>query len=149
MEESTALSPSMEDYLESMYMIQKNGTPIRIKDIAEILSVKMPSVIGALKILKERGYIEYEKTTPLTLTEKGIQTASSVLKRHNILSDFLEKTLLLPHDEADATACRLEHAITTETARRLENLVSYTESLKEQASLKRREWELIITGKRT
>ncbi len=149
MQESAELSPSMEDYLESMYMIQQNGTPIRIKDIAEILNVKMPSVIGALKILKERGYIEYEKTTPLTLTEKGIQTASSVLKRHNILSDFLEKTLLLPHEEADATACRLEHAITTETARRLENLIAYTESIKKQTALNGREWESIITGKGT
>lgn len=65
------LSPSMEDYLESMYLIQKQGSAVRIKDIADSLDVKMPSVIGALKVLKQKGYIEYEKHPLFCLPTRG------------------------------------------------------------------------------
>ena len=143
------LSPSMEDYLESMYMIQKKGNVIRIKDIAHNLSVKMPSVIGALKVLKEKGYIEYEKSSPLTLTEEGLIIAKSVLKRHKTLALFLEKAVLLPEEEADATACRLEHIISPEIALRLENLTAYIKKAREHNLISNEEWHSIITGKRT
>ena len=146
MNKSENLSPSMEDYLESMYMIQKKGDVIRIKDIAHNLSVKMPSVIGALKVLKDKGYIEYEKSSPLTLTEEGLVIAKSVLKRHEILTLFLEKAVLLPEEEAGATACRLEHIISPEIALRLENLTAYIDLIRKQNSVSDEKWRLIITG---
>lgn len=140
------LSPSMEDYLESMYLIQKQGSAVRIKDIADSLDVKMPSVIGALKVLKQKGYIEYEKTSPLLLTDKGLNIAKSVLKRHRILADFLEHTVLLSEEEADSTACRLEHIISPETALRFEKLTEYLNRVKKENSVTSEKWKSIITG---
>ena len=141
------LSPSMEDYLESMYMIQKKGEPLRIKDIAGNLSVKMPSVIGALKVLKQNGYIEYEKSSPLILTEKGRKIAKSILKRHRILAVFLEKTVLLSKTEADSIACKLEHIISPDTALRFKNLTKYLDNVKMQNSMSDEKWHSIITQK--
>ncbi len=141
------LSPSMEDYLESMYMIQNKGEAVRIKDIAESLSVKMPSVIGALKILKQKGYIEYEKSSPLSLTEEGLKIAKSVLKRHMILADFLEKAVLLSKPEADSIACKLEHIVSPDIAMRLKNLTEYLDTINRKNSVSEEKWFSIITEK--
>lgn len=141
------LSPSLEDYLESMYMIQNKGKTVRIKDIAESLSVKMPSVIGALKILKQKGYIEYEKSSPLSLTEEGLKIAKSILKRHMILADFLEKAILLSKTEADSMACKLEHIVSPETAMRLKNLTEYLDTINKKNSVSEEKWLSIIAEK--
>ncbi len=149
MNTSSHLSPSLEDYLESIYFLKKSSPAVRIKDIADNLNVKMPSVIGALKVLKEKGYIEYEKTSPLILTEEGFLIAESVLKRHRIIADFLEKAVLLPRAEADTAACKIEHVISPETAARLENLTSYLDYLKKKTSMSKKDWQSVIMGKDT
>lgn len=43
------VSKREEEYLEVMYLLQKNKGVIRVKDIAKILKVKPPSVVDALK----------------------------------------------------------------------------------------------------
>lgn len=144
-----SLSPSLEDYLETMYLLNKNTSVVRIKDIADTLGVKMPSVIGALKVLKDRGYIRYEKSLPLTLTPDGSVIAESVHKRHRILAEFLEQTVMLPPSEADATACRIEHILSPDTAVRLENITLFLDEVREKEHISREEWKLIISGKGT
>ena len=42
---------SVEDYLEAMYVLEKTNGVIRVKDIADFLSVKLPSVTEIIKKL--------------------------------------------------------------------------------------------------
>ena len=46
------LSSSIEDYLEAIGNLEKKHRVARVKDIADNLNVQMPSVTGALKVLK-------------------------------------------------------------------------------------------------
>ena len=55
------LSTSMEDYLETIFILQNEGKSARSKDISEKLSVKKSSVTNALQLLSEGGYINYNK----------------------------------------------------------------------------------------
>ena len=108
---NTNISSSLEDYLEAIAdLIDANGHA-HSKELAERLQVKMPSVTNALQALAARDLIVYRSHQPVVLTAEGAQTAAIIRKRHQGLCRFFEDVLLLAHDEADATACKVEHDI--------------------------------------
>ncbi len=138
------LTRSLEDYLETILILERKNRVARVKDIADNLQVQMPSVTGALKNLRSKGLINYEKNSFISLTEKGISIASAIESRHDIICDFLEKVLLLSPEDSTDQACKIEHVITTETARRLKNCTSFIDrEFLGQGETKR--WESIIT----
>lgn len=118
------LSESMEDYLEAIFILQEKNRVARVKEIAEIIGVKMPSVTVALKFLKEKGLIEYEKNSYITLTEEGIKIAQTTLEKHNILTDFFSKVLNL-EKQSEQIACHLEHVIDISAAKKIEKLTNH------------------------
>ena len=122
------LTPSMEDYLETILLLEQKNRVARVKDIAEKLSVQMPSVTGALKTLKGKELVEYEKNSFINLTSKGLKLAKAILQRHHILVDFFSEGLGLEGDSAEEQACRVEHAISQETAVRFRNLTRWIET---------------------
>jgi DtxR family Mn-dependent transcriptional regulator len=134
MNSSAELTASMEDYLEAILLLEKKHRVARVKDIAERLSVRMPSVTGALKSLKSRSLIEYEKNSFINLTPKGMKLAKSVLQRHEILVEFFSLGLGLEGESAEAQACRMEHAIDQETAGRFRNLTRWIQSVNMEAA---------------
>ncbi|MDR1626878.1 MAG: metal-dependent transcriptional regulator [Spirochaetia bacterium] len=112
------LSRSLEDYLEVIYQLEKKNRVARVKDIADAMNVQMPSVTGAIKNLKRKNLVNYEKNSFISLSEKGLVLAESVLDRHSALRDFLQEVLLVPTKTAEDQACKMEHAIDPETALR-------------------------------
>jgi DtxR family transcriptional regulator, Mn-dependent transcriptional regulator len=146
----SALTSSLENYLEAIYVLEENKKVARVKDIADYIGVQMPSVTGAIKNLKTRGLIHYEKNSYISLTEQGKIIARQVHRKHSVLQCFLENILLIPEDRASAAACEMEHALDPDTAERLCNSIKYfTSELLEHNKISRREWENILTGKRT
>jgi len=119
------LTPSMEDYLETILLLEQKNRVARVKDIAEKLEVQMPSVTGALKSLKSRELVEYEKNSYINLTPKGMKLAKAILHKHTILVKFFSEALGLEGEHAEDQACRVEHAIDDETADRFHNLTSW------------------------
>lgn len=119
------LSHSLEDYLETILFLEEKNRVARVKDIAHRLGVQMPSVTGALKTLKQKGLVDYEKNSFITLTGAGLQEAQRVEKKHTILKKLLYEILGLEEEEAEEEACQMEHALSDTTARRLRGLVDY------------------------
>ncbi len=141
------LTPSLEDYLETILQLERKNRVARVKEIADHLQVQMPSVTGALKTLRTKGLINYEKNSYISLTEKGLSIATAIENRHDIILAFLEDILLLPPDEASDQACKIEHVITSETAQRLKNCTDFiTEQLRNGKMLPRTQWESIIAA---
>jgi DtxR family Mn-dependent transcriptional regulator len=143
-----ALSHSLEDYLEAIYQLEKKNRVARVKDIADLLNVQMPSVTGAIKNLKSKNLVNYEKNSFISLSEKGLTAAKSVQRRHSALKDFLEEVLLMPSKVAETQACNMEHAINPETALRFFNCTRF---LRDEVFGKKMvdavRWEEIITAK--
>ncbi len=129
MKKTNALTPSLEDYLETILELERKNRVARVKDIAGQLSVQMPSVTGALKTLKARGLVEYEKNSFINLTAEGIVIAEGVLSKHHILVHFLSETLNLSMEQSEKEACKIEHSISTETADRFKKLHDWIQNM--------------------
>jgi len=127
MNNSDQLSASLEDYLETIYLIVQERQAVRAKDIAAQLGVKAPSVTGALRILSEKNLINYAPYDIITLTSEGEQIARDVVKRHRTLHHFLKQILGLDEQEAQEGACRLEHAISPEILQRLISFIAFVQ----------------------
>ena len=69
--------------------------------------------------------MDYEKNSFINLTPKGLKHAKAILGRHEILISFFRDGLGLEGEHAEDQACRVEHAIDQETARRIKILTEY------------------------
>ncbi len=121
----TALTESQEDYLETILALEKENKVARVKDIADRLGVLRGSVSGALKSLGEKGLIDYEPYSFITLTPTGKRLASEITRRHGAIKDFLEGVLLLSPEKAETNACRMEHAMDKAAVDRLVQFIEY------------------------
>lgn len=105
------LSASSEDYLEAIYNLACLHKVARCKDIAESLNVSMASVTGAIKLLFDKGLVDYKPYGYVYLTEKGSKEAAAVAKRHAIIEAFFVKVLGVNEQDAKSAACKAEHAL--------------------------------------
>ena len=118
-----AMTQSLEDYLEAIFMQIEAGHPAQVRDVARTLSVKMPSVVKAIHELKKLGLVTQEPYANIELTVKGRRVARQVLNRHMLLREFLMK-LGVTRKNADRDACLMEHILSAET---LDKIREYTE----------------------
>ena len=104
------IQESGEMYLETIYVLSKNGTSVRSIDVSEHMGYSKPSVSRAIGILRNGGYIDVDKSGFITLTDSGRERAEKIFERHTIVSQFLELLGVDPKI-ADEDACKMEHII--------------------------------------
>jgi len=121
------LSRSLEDYVRAIYVISKRKKVARVRDIANILKVKPPSVIYSLKKLSNIGLITYEKHGYIELTKKGLRVAKGLSGRFETIENFLINVLGVPKEVAETDACNLEHYLNEETVNRLKKFIEFLE----------------------
>ena len=107
------LQESGEMYLETIYVLSKNGV-VRSLDVAEYMGFSKPSVSRAVGLLKQGGYLIMDRDGSLTLTEEGLGVAKKIYERHTLLSDFLVR-LGVDENTAAEDACKIEHDISDES----------------------------------
>ena len=105
------LSPTLEDYLEAIYRIEEEKRVARPRDICEAQGVAGSTVTAALRSLADKGLVNYEPYEFITLTGKGREKAERLVAGHRIIQGFLEEILGLEPQQADATACGMEHVV--------------------------------------
>ena len=116
------MTNSLEDYLETIYLLVQENGQARVRDVALALHVKMPSVIKAVLELKKHGYVTQEPYGAVKLTEDGARMASEILGRHTLLKEFL-MLLKVSAETADKDACSMEHFLSPETLARITDFV--------------------------
>jgi DtxR family Mn-dependent transcriptional regulator len=119
------LSENLEDYLETILILQNKNTVARVKDIAEKLGVLSGTVTSALRSLSDKKLIDYKPYSFITLTKKGKKIAKEILRRHNVVKDFLQCVLLLDENKAEENACRMEHSMDRVAVNRLVQFIEY------------------------
>ena len=122
------MTQSLEDYLETIFVLIGEGRPAQVRDVARLLDVKMPSVVKAIHELKKFGLVTQEPYSPINLTTKGERVARIVLNRHKLLRSFLMK-LGVSRRIADKDACLMEHILSAET---IDKIRAYTEKTNEK-----------------
>ena len=105
---------SMENYLETIYILDRKTGYVRSVDVATELGFSKPSISNAMKKLKAEGYVQIEDKGRIVLTEKGRQKAESTYERHCVISGLL-MNIGVSREVALEDACRMEHIISQET----------------------------------
>lgn len=82
-------TPSMEDHIEIIYSLIAQKGYARVSDIAEALSVLPSSVTKMVQKLDKDGYLIYERYRGLILTPQGQKLGKRLVKRHDLLEQFL------------------------------------------------------------
>jgi len=124
--EKEKLSPHLEDYLETISALSKNDQIARTTDIANTLNVKKPSVTAALNALSKKGFVDYQKYKPVTLTKKGDAIANQISKKHELLKTFFTDILDIAPEESEVAACKMEHSLGDSM---MQKLVSFIKNL--------------------
>jgi DtxR family transcriptional regulator, Mn-dependent transcriptional regulator len=109
--ENNRLSASQEDYLEAILNVADSSGIARSTDIAVSLGVAKPSVTGALKLLAQRGLVNYKPYGCVTFTQKGVSQAGRVAQRHEIIKSFFVDVLGVDTEIAQKAACKAEHLL--------------------------------------
>jgi DtxR family Mn-dependent transcriptional regulator len=128
MSKENSAADRLDDYLETILVLTREGGVARSRDIASRLGVKSPTVTVALRTLRDRGLIRYEPYEFASLTEAGEQRATSLLRKRELVSEFLEGVLMLSPEEAEAIARPIRGALPDKAADRLDKLVRYLQT---------------------
>ncbi len=115
---------SGEDYLETILLLQNKNGFVRSIDIARELDYTKASISRAMSILKKSEYIIMDASGQILLTEKGLSKAEEVYERHQLITDYLIKTLGVPEEIAAQDACRIEHVISEQSFEKIKQFIN-------------------------
>lgn len=111
-------SESIEMYLKALLELQ-SGAPVAIARLAERLGVTQISATEMIKRLAERDYVVHTPYKGVTLTNRGRQIASDVIRRQRLWEIFLHQHLGIAWNKVYELACSLEHATAPEVTHAL------------------------------
>lgn len=105
-----------EDYLINILRLTEGEGVAKTTELATYMKVSPASVSEMIKVLAKEGLVDYEKYKGVSLTEKGLVLARQLRKKHHVVERFLTDYLNIDHQTAHEEACRIEHAISDESA---------------------------------
>lgn len=117
-------TPTMEDYIEEIYLLIDLKGYARVSDIAEELDVHPSSVTKMVQKLDKDDYLIYEKYRGLVLTEKGKKIGERLVFRHELLEQFLE-VIGVDEDKIYDDVEGIEHHLSWTSIDRIGDLVAY------------------------
>lgn len=117
-----------QDYLKAIYGLARNGDLVSTTEISQKLDVAPASVTEMLKKLAQDGYIKHSPYHGSTLTEKGLQEAQRITRKHRLLETFLSDVLHIGKDRVHKEACQMEHALSDEAEESLCRLLKHPDT---------------------
>ena len=114
MSDEISISRNIEEYLEALYTLARNGEKVTTTRISEYLNIAPASVTEMLKKLADKGYADYSPYQGATLTDKGLEIGKKMSRKHRLLERFLHDVLRIGNDRVHAQACDMEHSLSDE-----------------------------------
>ncbi|MCM3617745.1 transcriptional regulator MntR [Sutcliffiella horikoshii] len=127
-------TPSMEDYIEQIYMLIEDKGYARVSDIAEALAVHPSSVTKMVQKLDKDQYLIYEKYRGLVLTSKGKKIGKRLVYRHELLEQFL-RVIGVDEENIYEDVEGIEHHLSWNAIDRIGDLVQYFEEEKNRVEV--------------
>jgi len=116
------LSATIEDYLGSIYLLQREGETVIGARLAERLGVSRPTVTATVQRMERDGLVTVDEHKAISLTPTGLQAAQDVLRRHMLAEWLLHEIIGLPWHQVHEEADRLEHYFSPDAVDRLDSL---------------------------
>lgn len=104
-------SPTVEQYLETIYELEESAIPPMRARLVERLGVSAPSVSETVARLEREGHVTLDANRVIRLTPSGQQLATAIMRRHRLAERLLVDVLGVPWHQVHEEAGRLEHAI--------------------------------------
>ena len=117
-------TPSMEDYIEQIYLLIEEKGYARVSDIAENLSVHPSSVTKMVQKLDHEDYLVYEKYRGLVLTPNGKKVGKRLVYRHELLEQLL-RMIGVKEEHIYEDVEGIEHHLSWNSIDRIGDLVEY------------------------
>lgn len=115
-----------EDYIKAIFKItERNQGTASTNSIAELLSTSAASVTDMLKRLSEKKYFNYQKYKGVSLTNKGLDLATQLIRKHRLWEYFLVEKLSFTWDEVHEIAEQLEHVKSDKLIEKLDAYLNY------------------------
>jgi DtxR family Mn-dependent transcriptional regulator len=119
---------TVEDYLQLIYTMKREGSPVIAARVKERKGVSAPTAWATLRRMERDGLVELSTTHHIELSAKGQEMAESIIRRHmlaeRLLTDILKLDWADVHDEAH----KMEHAISPLIERQILSLLENPET---------------------
>lgn len=116
---------SEENYIKSIYHLQRHSGNVSTNELAEKLQTKPASVTDMLKKLQAKKLLEYQKYYGVRLTLEGRKLALEVIRRHRLWENFLVNHLHFGWDEVHEIAEQLEHVQSAALTNKLDAFMDF------------------------
>jgi DtxR family Mn-dependent transcriptional regulator len=113
----------VEEYLEAVYKLQGSGKKLGTSELSRQLGVSPASATEMMDRLAARGLVVKNEESGISLTKNGGKLALQVVRKHRISERFLVDVLGMDWKDVHEEACKLEHAVSPEVAKRMEAML--------------------------
>ncbi len=109
-----AKTPSsvVEDYLQVLHYMTRDGVPVIAARLAERLDVTPPTVTATLQRMERDGLVTHGPRKEILFTDTGRKLAEDIVRRHALAERLLTDLLKMPWHESHEEAHGVEHAMT-------------------------------------
>jgi len=125
---SVEITSTKEEYLETIYRLQRKSGVARTSEIVDALKVAPGTVTNTVERLEKEGLVTHEPYKGVKLTGEGLKLAQMTIRRHRLAERLLTDIIGVGWAEAHSHACRLEHGICDDIADRLEEILYHPAS---------------------
>lgn len=122
-QEAVVKSSTVEEYLESIYKLQRTEHPVRPSALAGHMGVSAASVVEMIKKLADESLLYRSENSGICLTEEGERQALRLIRKHRLAERFLTDILGISWDRAHEEACKFEHVMAEEVEDGLDRLL--------------------------
>lgn len=121
------ITPTVEDYLKTIFYLQKDSEAVSTSSLAEKLQIKDASVSAMIKKLAINKYINYCSHRGVNLTTSGRNIALNITRKHRLLEIYLNEKLNVSSDKVHTEAEKLEHYVSEDIMKNIERILGERE----------------------
>lgn len=114
-----------ENYLKALYNLSGATGEVNINELAQQLSVKMPTASSMIKKLAEKELVHYESYKPVSLTTEGRRAAALIIRKHRLTEMFLVEEMNFGWEEVHDIAEQIEHIQSPAFFDKMDELLNY------------------------
>lgn len=120
-------SNKIEEYIQAIFILEKENKIARTKDIAMVLQIKPSSVTEMLQKLKHSELVIYKLYCGAYLTPKGKKFAKELFTKQNAIIEVFE-ILGVNKKLAESEASQISHLIDQQTLNKMTKFVEFVKN---------------------
>lgn len=121
------ITPTVEDYLKTIFYLQKDREAVSTSSLAQNLQIKDASVSAMIKKLASNNYINYCSHRGVNLTTSGRNIALNITRKHRLIEIYLNEKLNVSSDKVHTEAEKLEHYVSEDIMKNIEIILGERE----------------------